>query len=70
MKNYFTQFMGGYFIVGFSSLAYVEYLYFIVQQCRNISCMVSLDETMLNMQLYRKYFNFMMVYRSLSFLNI
>jgi len=37
------------------------YLYCIVQQCSNISCMGSLNETMLNMQLYKKYFYFMMV---------
>ena len=70
MKNYFTQFMGVILSWDFSSLVYMEYLYCIVQQCSNISCMGSLDKTILNLQLYTRYFYFMMLYRSLRCLYV
>ena len=40
------------------------------QQYSNISCIGSLDEIMLNLQLYRKYIYFMMVCRLLSCLYV
>jgi hypothetical protein len=44
--------------------------YGIVQRGSNISHMGSLDEIMLNLQLYKKYIYFMMVYGLLSFLYV